>query len=236
MQSIRNIAVGLPVRAEHVLMLDGEDSVKGEAFHRAIGGGIEFGETAEAALRREFMEELGIVLGPVTLLGVVENIFEHEGRPGHEIAHVFAVDSPQIDAIPLDAELRILDEGSAVRWVSIAATDRPLYPSGVSDLVGALIAPTAHPEHVRSNLLARRRIIEAYLAVSEQAPKLLEVCASARGDDDDLRRAVAAAFGIHGEEVDAVLSMQIRRFTPFHGARLRGELAETDRALDELGG
>lgn len=135
MTSIRNISVGLPIRSEHVLLLDGFDRVKGEAYHRAIGGGIEFGETAEAALRREFMEELGIGLEEVELLGVVENIFMFEGRQGHEIAHVFAVASAEIDAIALDAELRILDEGSPVRWISISDDQRPVYPSGISALL-----------------------------------------------------------------------------------------------------
>ena len=137
MPSIRNIAVGLPVRAGHVLVLDGTDSVKGENFHRAIGGGIEFGESAEAALRREFLEELAVTLGSVQPLGVTENIFVYEGRPGHEIVHVFGVESDELDAIPLDAQLRVLDEGSPVRWISINALDRPLYPSGTTRLLQA---------------------------------------------------------------------------------------------------
>lgn len=140
MASIRNISVGLPVRSGHVLVLDGIDRVKGELFHRAIGGGIEFGETAEAALRREFAEELGVALGVVELLGVIENIFEYEGQPGHEIAHVFAVDSAEIDAIPLDARLRVLDEGSPVRWVPIRETSRPFYPTGVAGILDTLDA------------------------------------------------------------------------------------------------
>ncbi len=83
MASIRNIAVGLSVRSGRVLVLDGFDRVKGEAFHRAIGGGIEFGETAEAALRREFLEELGVALGTVRLLEVVENAGDRRDPPGH---------------------------------------------------------------------------------------------------------------------------------------------------------
>jgi len=133
--SIRNIAVGLPVRDGHVLVLHGRDPAKRETFTRAIGVGIEFGETAEAALRREFVEELGIRLDRVQLLGVTENLFEYEGRPGHEIVHVFAVEAAELDAIPLDAQLHILDEGSPVTWVRISELDRPLYPNGVVDLL-----------------------------------------------------------------------------------------------------
>jgi 8-oxo-dGTP pyrophosphatase MutT (NUDIX family) len=109
--------------------------VKGEVFHRAIGGGIEFGETAEAALRREFREELGVAVTHVTLLGVIENLFQYEGSPGHEIVHVFGVESTEIDAIPLDASLHILDEGSPVSWRRIENLDRPLYPHGVIELL-----------------------------------------------------------------------------------------------------
>lgn len=136
--AIRNIAAGLPVRAGHVLVLNGIDRMKDEKFNRAIGGGIEFGETAETALRREFQEELDVTLGGVTLLAVVENIFEHEGNAGHEIAHVFAVESVEIDAIPLDAQLEVLDEGSPVCWVSITGADQLFYPSGVAELPSGL--------------------------------------------------------------------------------------------------
>ena len=138
MPLIRNIAVGLPVRAGHVLVLRGVDRVKDEAFYRAIGGGIEFGETAEAALRREFTEELGVTLGAVELLDVIENIFEYEGKPGHEIAHVFAVASHEIDTIPLDAQLKVLDEGSPIRWVPIREAAHPFYPTGTAQILDTL--------------------------------------------------------------------------------------------------
>ena len=134
--TIRNIAVGLPRKGEHVLAIEGSDMVRGLDFYRAVGGGIEFGETAEAALRREFHEELDCELDEVELLGVIENIFEYEGLPGHEIAHVFAVRSSGLSAVPLDAELHILDEGSPVRWIAISELrdgSRPLFPYGAAD-------------------------------------------------------------------------------------------------------
>lgn len=134
MPSIRNIAVGLPVKDGHVLLSESFDRVRDLRFHRAVGGGIEFGETALAALRREFREELDVTLDDVAILGVLENIFTFEGAPGHEYVHVFAVHSAELDAVPLDAELVVLDEGSPVRWVPLD-TEVPVFPAGVVGLV-----------------------------------------------------------------------------------------------------
>lgn len=143
MPLIRNLAVGLPVRDGYVLVSGATDSVKGERFYRAIGGGIEFGETADVALRREFEEELGVVLEKAQLLGVLENIFEFEGVAGHEIVHVFDVTAKELDVIPIDADLHVLDEGSLVGWKRISDFDRPLYPTGALQMI--LNQAPAHP-------------------------------------------------------------------------------------------
>lgn len=138
MPSIRNIAVGLPIKEGHVLALAGRDRSRGLNFLRAIGGGIEFGEPVEKALRREFLEELGVTLDAVKLLGVTENIFTYEGVDGHEIAHIFAVVSAELDALPLDAELHVLDEGSPVRWWPIddvRTGQLTLFPTGALELL-----------------------------------------------------------------------------------------------------
>lgn len=143
MPSIRTIAVGLPVKQDHVLALEGTDHVRGLDFLRAIGGGVEFGETAEDALRREFMEELGVRLDTVELLGVRENIFTYEGEPGHEIAFIFAIESAELAAVALNAELHVLDEGSPVHWVPIAEVrdgKRTLFPEGAVELLLSRLA------------------------------------------------------------------------------------------------
>ncbi len=134
MGTIRNIAVGLPVRDGHVLLSVGFDRVRQLGFHRAVGGGIEFGELAVEAVHREFREELDVAIEDAELLAVLENRFEFEGNPGHEVVHVFAVRSAALDAVPLDADLVVLDEGSPVRWVPLD-TDVPVFPSGVLDFL-----------------------------------------------------------------------------------------------------
>ena len=55
-------------------------------------------------------------------------------KDGVEDGEHIAVESAEIDAIPLDARLHVLDEGSPVRWVSISETDHPFYPAGVTRL------------------------------------------------------------------------------------------------------
>lgn len=134
MGTIRNIAVGLPVRDGHVLLSVGFDRVRQLGFHRAVGGGIELGELAVEALHREFREELDVAIEDTELLAVLENRFEFERNPGHEVVHVLAVRSAALDAVPLDAELVVLDEGSPVRWVPLD-TDVPVVPPGVLDLL-----------------------------------------------------------------------------------------------------
>jgi hypothetical protein len=62
--------------------------------------------------------------------------------------HVFAIRSPELDALPLDGELRVLDNHTTVRWVPLSALrsdDPPLYPVGMIRYAEALDA-AARPE------------------------------------------------------------------------------------------
>jgi 8-oxo-dGTP pyrophosphatase MutT (NUDIX family) len=134
---IRNLAVGLPRRDDHVFVSLGSDRITGDQFCRAIGGGIDFGERAADALVREFREELDVSVAPTALLGVIENLFTFEGEDGHEIVHVFSVESPELDRVDLDTSLTILDVGTPARWWrldDLLRSDPPLYPVGILDL------------------------------------------------------------------------------------------------------
>ncbi len=117
-KEIRPIVLGLAIRDGKLLVSEGYDSKKDSHFYRCLGGGIEFQETSEEALKREFMEEIGIDINVKKLLGVAENIFTYEGKKGHELVFMYKIEIPD----ELYKEKYIQDEdgdiGEAI-WVDI---------------------------------------------------------------------------------------------------------------------
>lgn len=137
MPSIRPIALAVPRRGADLLVFEYHDPTKNQTFYRPLGGGIDFGETAESAVRRELREELGVELLEVRRLGVLESIFHGFGRAGHEIAFIFSCRLADRDLYERDAVGEILDDaGTKVMWRPLDSFDsrRPLYPTGLADL------------------------------------------------------------------------------------------------------
>ena len=55
---IRPIALCVIRHDDAVFVFEGYDPLKDQTFYRPLGGGIEFGETSEQAIRREMREEI----------------------------------------------------------------------------------------------------------------------------------------------------------------------------------
>lgn len=136
---VRAKAVCVVRRGDAILVNEALDPVKGDTFYGPLGGGVEFGEYAEEAVRREMREELGVELADVRLLGVLENVFTYNGRPGHEIA--FVLEARLADERLYAREVLHGVEGAtafAARWVPLAMFapgGPPLYPEGLYDLL-----------------------------------------------------------------------------------------------------
>lgn len=122
----------------HHLVLRAHDPAKGQDFHRLLGGSVELGERSEAAVVREIAEELGATLLEPTLLGVVENVFEFDGEPGHEVVFVYAGSLAEGEHVPPGGGT-YADNGVPMRveWRPLHDTDLdvPLYPDGVVALL-----------------------------------------------------------------------------------------------------
>lgn len=97
-ETIRPKVIGIAKKEGRLLVcevLDDQGNLKGWC---PLGGGIEFGETGEQALKREIAEELGCGIHISGSPSMYENLFEHHGVKGHEIILAFLVtfDDPKI--------------------------------------------------------------------------------------------------------------------------------------------
>ncbi len=86
---IRAIALGLIENGDRLFLAQGWDAHQQQTFYRALGGGLEFGESSQEALQREFREELQAELTNIEYLGCIENRFTYNNHPGHEIIFVY---------------------------------------------------------------------------------------------------------------------------------------------------
>ena len=88
MNQIRSVSLCVFLNKNRILVFEGYDKVKDEIFYRPLGGGIEFGETAEETVRRELREEINAEVDDVRFLGALENIFTFNGDSYHEIVMI----------------------------------------------------------------------------------------------------------------------------------------------------
>jgi ADP-ribose pyrophosphatase YjhB (NUDIX family) len=147
---IRVLAIGVFRVGDRILLARGTDPGSGEAFYRPLGGGVEFGERAADALGREIQEELGTTITGPRLLGVLENLFEYDGRQGHEIVFVF--DATFSDPSWYErAALPVVEAGTGwedARWIPIRALAEGavrVTPAGLLQLLEADVGPDPVP-------------------------------------------------------------------------------------------
>ncbi|MFW6437831.1 MAG: NUDIX hydrolase [Armatimonadota bacterium] len=136
---IRPIAICVFRHRGRILVGEGYDSVRGERYHRPVGGSLKFGETSEQAIRRELREELGVELHRPQLLGVLENIFSCEGQQAHEIVFVYEAHFADVSLYDRPM-LRGCEERAgayAAVWRTLSADDHAptLHPKGLTELL-----------------------------------------------------------------------------------------------------
>jgi 8-oxo-dGTP pyrophosphatase MutT (NUDIX family) len=136
---IRPIAICVISRDDSILVFKGYDDIKKQIFYRPLGGGIEFGELSQDAVRREISEELGAELCNMHFMGMLENIFVYNGENGHELVFVYKADFA--DRSLYEREVINASEDDFKKfeaiWVPISTftPQAPIYPDGLLDLI-----------------------------------------------------------------------------------------------------
>jgi 8-oxo-dGTP pyrophosphatase MutT (NUDIX family) len=118
---IRVLALGIIKKGDRTFISQGYDPVKQQTFYRAMGGGVDFGETSFQALQREFQEEIQAELTNIHYLGCIENLFTFNGKQGHEILQVYECDF--VDPKFYQLENLVFAEGERQKtalWVEIS--------------------------------------------------------------------------------------------------------------------
>ena len=136
---IRPIVISVFRDGDRLFLAEYHDPSSGEKFYRPLGGAIAFGEHSRECIVREIREEMGSEITGLTYVGVIENIFFFDGKPGHEIVLVYEANF--VDARLYEVEsVRCRENGGefVAVWKPIAefrAGKAPLYPEGLLDLL-----------------------------------------------------------------------------------------------------
>lgn len=136
---IRPVAICIVRRGEEILVFEARDETRDLTFYRPLGGGIDFGERSDGAVRRELQEEIGAELADLQLLTILENVFEFEGKASHEI--VFVYEATFADPALYDRETFVVTEETGTLpgvWRPLAdfdMTSTPLYPDGLLEFL-----------------------------------------------------------------------------------------------------
>ena len=130
---IRPVVLGIAKNNNKLLVSEGYDKIKNQTFYRCLGGGIEFAETSQEALKREFKEELGIDIEIGEYCGISENIFTFRGKKAHEIVLLYNIKIKNEDY--KDRYPMIDDDGnSEAVWIDIdefKSNKKILYPEEI---------------------------------------------------------------------------------------------------------
>lgn len=136
-KEIRPIVLGLAIKNNKLLVSEGFDKVRNETFYRCLGGGIEFLEKSQEALKREFAEEINVDIIIKDFLGISENIFTCQGKRAHELILFYSIEIPDKN---YQEEYKVIDDHgkTTAKWIDIDEfknKNKILYPEEIFNYI-----------------------------------------------------------------------------------------------------
>lgn len=136
------------LRAEAIIIHNDGKSVlvqcdNEETFYRFPGGGVEFGETAAEAIKRELIEEFDLHSEIGSLACLNESIVEYDGKKRHDctILQWGSIDDDKIQ----DSLKHNEREGVKLTWRTFEQLkQKPLYPEGILDFLIERVDRVSH--------------------------------------------------------------------------------------------
>ena len=154
--SIRSTAKAVILREGQILLTKCRDSRRGE-YYALPGGGQKQYETLAEALRRECLEETGLLVRPLRFLALYEEICQDPALRrdfpdyAHKMYHVFLC-APE-DGAPREPTERDLWQ-VGLEWVPAGDLGRlPVFPPALGSALPALLEDGAPPRFLGTVLL-----------------------------------------------------------------------------------
>jgi 8-oxo-dGTP pyrophosphatase MutT (NUDIX family) len=134
---------------DRLLLLEAEDAPGRHRWWVAPGGGLQAGETFEAAAERELYEETGLRLAVVPWVWTRRHVFTWKGRRHDQYEHYFVVRTTESPLAPTKADSYVIGH----RWWTLSELERSDEECAPRRLAG-LIAPIIHGAYPKSRSTA----------------------------------------------------------------------------------
>ena len=109
-----------------------------ESHVALVGGRVKIGESSEQTLKREIMEEMGKEIEIMEYVSTIENFFEADDMPYHEIMFVYRVDFKNEEDKKIIETIHNVEGEDELRydWIDLDKIDEyPLKPDILKDLL-----------------------------------------------------------------------------------------------------